>query len=286
MLIGSFGWTGTDTTTGSVTSEQFNLFAWLASASSPGIAGSYVSGGDSNFRGLHLVVGGVNTSGSVVDTCYSFNKVSWLTTTNMTSVLANNSKSNNDNLFFYAMGGGTTASSNSGQTVVEKFNATGWATTTNISAARSYLCGSNLAGSVYGFGGMDTGGTDKTDVYVLNSVDALSAGTAVPTATRATCASRVNLSTIILWFVGTTSSTNTNYTFNGSAYSSALSGINSKIPNHGGNVGGFVMNSIAVQNGGDAGASALNTTEQYNGFAFSSSVASSLSKAAGAGSVC
>jgi len=283
-MISSFGFTATDNNTASNTAESFNLLAWLSSPSSASTAAYNVSGGDSNFRNTHLVVGGADASITSLTTTRLFNKISWSTSGALAAARSLGALNNMLDAYFYFSGGSSNASYTGAVNTNYKYNGTVWQAVTNLSSGRAYMCGMEFGGLVTTFCGETSAGTPVTTVEQFNSSDTSSSGTALPTASTAQMASKYTRGLGILWNLGIAGAT-ASYSYNGSAYSASITAPTTRVGDNGCASGSYTVSGLAVVNGGRNGSNALNATDTYNGAGMAASTASNLNKAASAGSV-
>lgn len=284
LMISSFGYTGTDNNTATNTAEIFNLIAWSSAPASTDAAAYYVSGGDSNFRNTHMVIGGLSAANSSLTTTRIFNKYAWSTSGVLPAARSAAALANMVDTYMYFMSGTSNTDSTGGQTTDYKFTGGAWASVTALATGRSFNCGMQFNGIVSCFAGYNAAGTALQTVETLNSADTLGTGTNTPVASVGMASGKYNASIGVL-FHATASANATAYTYNGSAYSSALTMTETKGPDTGGQSGSYASSGQALYNGGKNGGSSLNTGSSYNGSAMSTLTASSLSKTGGAGSV-
>lgn len=284
IMVSSFGYTGTNNTTATNTAEMFNLISWSSAPSSSASAAYYVSGGDSNYKNTHMVIAGLDASNSSLTTTKVFNKYAWTTTGVTPAARSAGALANMLDTFMYYMSGTSNTDSTGGQSTNYKFANGAWASVTALATARSFNCGMQFNGIVSCFAGYNAAGTALQTVETLNSADTLSTGTNTPAASVGMASGKYNVSVGVLFHAASSATANA-YTYNGSAYSAAITMTETKNPDTGGQSGAYLSAGQALYNGGKNGASSLNTGSSYNGNAMSTLAASTLSKTGGAGSV-
>ncbi len=285
IFIRSQGTENGSTTVSNADTEHFNYSAWTAGVTG-GVALRNSGASPSNYLGLHHGFDGWNASNAATNGFYSYDRSAWSALTARGTPRAFNSLANFSG-YLFVHGGNTDAGSHGTPTAtVDKWNGSAWSTGTSITTATTSM-GTFQTNSLLDVFGGDTGGGGVTTHYTKTSADALSTATAVPTATDANAGANFSTSSGVITGVGNSAATTTSYSWNGSAWSSSITASQSQFSDRQGGCGYDSSKGLFIQNGGQTAASSspVNTTQLYNGFAFSTTTASTQTVSASIGSI-
>jgi hypothetical protein len=253
--------------------ELFNLFAWNTGISSTLGARVYGNFANAAFNNLHLVIDGANTSNVATLGNQQFNKFAWISATNRSTAKGVSSGGQFNGVFYVNKGLTDTSTLASGQAVAEKWNSSSWATATAWGTAAS-SCGAFTQGNLlYVMGGTNAGGSTITTNESRTVADSVSTGAALPITSAATASSASSGGNGLCSAISSTGSPSlVAYSFNGSAWSSALSGSYATVADQTSGQAFLPNRNATVRNGGNFAndSSPQNNTETYNGVAFSS----------------
>lgn len=264
-------------------SEHFNLSTWSAGTSITA-AKRTASYGETSHNSLVYALSGLDSTGAVTVSCYSYNKTSWSALTNIT---AERMSSAAGSIAGKILVGGGMDNGGTNQDDLFSWNGSSWTNEGNLTSGnKRFHCGFVVSGTFSRLGGWTTGVTSEHDLWNGSS---FSAGTVFPTAAVTTCGGRSTGNKALTG--GLQSNSTASYEWNGSTWSASITMAYDTNDDAGDNRlmgagnGGFLANSqFTLVNGGTDSASAvMNQTQKYNGSTWSTSIASSNSRSVSMG---
>jgi len=282
VFVKSHGFSGTNDTTPSGVTEMFNLSAWSQAPTSP-IATAQAHGANGGFNFKHYLIGGQSSGTSQLGNS-AFNKAAWNaeTTTGLTArggqaihLLGN---------VLYLTGGAAAFDPAANTTASLFYNGNAW-TAGNVLAASRMLQGCFTVNNIMSLiGGWDGGGTAQTGHVTKNTSDTIGSATAIPAASGNASGGEQSSGLGFLANITDVTPNTVSYSWNGSAWSAAITMSYSVQGNAWAASGSFTQSGIYFQNAG-FNVAALATSAAWNGIAVSASVSSGFSRGGCAGSV-
>lgn len=277
--------TSTGVNTGAVQDgEMFNLVSWQSIISST--LGSAVSGSYSNasFNNLHIVVDGLDSGSNIVLRNNAFNKFAWIAQTNRGSGRYDHALGM-FNGFLYANKGLNAVLTSATTQTADKWNGSAWAAGTLWSAGLRPPAVFVQGNLLFCIGGFDSTGASSNTNETRTIADAVSSSTVFPVSVTASSASVSSGGGLVSHAVSNASTSNA-YQWNGSAWSSAITGTYSSFSLETNGQAYMPNRNISIKNGGlaTAGGSPQNNSESFNGLAFSALSTSSTSRGKGVSS--
>lgn len=279
-----FGGTSTGGTAGAVgDGETFNSFAWATIATAP-ISRQSMGAANSQFAGGVHLQGGFDAAGANKSEAYRFNKLAWAAITNITSPTIGSAPQEAFAGVIVSKGTPDNNVANAVNTAY-KWNGAAWGTLSAYAATNSVAVSSLfIGGLVSAIAGTSTGGGSTVSHDTRNSADTTSTATTIPVGSNSAQGSNVAGSLGLISNVAFNAASTVAYSWNGSAWSAALTNVYTTYPSEGCGQGYLSSRAMSVRNAGNAatGASPGLTTELYNGTAFSTGAASTTARGRGA----
>jgi len=281
IFLSHHGYTGSDRTTSVGTAQMFNFASWITAATSSN-ATSKAAASEGSYKGMAYSIDGVPTSDTPQNLNEVFNKVAWSTKTArggqnyMFSNLVDFS-----GLLWFCFG----AVNNSGigaDNPAFAWNDAAWASKTdfltNKEKGQAFQVGSLLS---------VVGGVNDSTVTIAThdtktSADSSSTGTAAPAAGGGSGGANAASSVGMVVNFGSGGQSSTSYSWNGSAWSGALSS-GYTCDNRGQGSGYAASRNVFIGTGGFNGTVSLANTQLFNLIAFIQVTNSALIKTASGG---
>lgn len=275
---------GTVDANAALTSEHFNFTSWYAGVSA-GAARNRMAGSESVFLKTLCAIGGIDTSGSLVDYFQSYDKVSWTTKTNPTQKRSGAIIASYLGALYYGCGSSSAAASG-GLTTVDRWNGSAWSATVYTTSAtggptNGCWVSENLLHEAIG---TSAGGSSVTSHSTYNG-SASVASVVTPSAKSGGGAARAKSG----GFVACGNSQSVAFSWSGTAWSQVTTRIVSE--DNGSNIGAAAGYNPITQrvyiNGGTSGSATtcVFRTDTFDGIAFFTDIASATPRSGHVGGV-
>lgn len=283
IFIKALGFSGSDDTTGTNTMEMFNSISWQTGPSGNSTR-SRGSCANTAYSGKMYCIGGNNTSSSSQALNDSFNKASWQS--EPTPPVAESAVANHNlGSIVYSSKGAPATTPSSAVVKSYLYNGSAWSTGNDFATATA-MCGCGVVSSIMSvLGGFNTSTSPTTTHETKNTSDTVSSATVVPTAAVGYGGGEPFAG--MLFYAQMTAADNTTcYSWNGAAWSSAITATYTGYGQQPAASGSYTSNGFYTQNGGStSGGSAVNTSMRFNGVATSSDVSSATNRGSPYGGV-
>jgi len=275
LFVKSVGFSGSDSSTATTTTEMFNFISWLAGASAPA-ARAGCGSANSSYNGKHYIIDGDSTGAASVALTAGFNRAAWSTETNSPNARSARGMAAFAGFLYGNMGAANQDPGNN-STASIYYNGTSWTSGNTFSGAKMRTGCFVVVSLMSVVGGLDGGGSATSEHHLKNTSDAISAGTAIPTGSGSSAGGNANFNLGVMTSI-TAANNTTSYTWNGSAWSSSLTANYSQTGGEAGGCGSNTGGGFFVQNGGYNSSNTVTTSQTYNGIAFSTATASSFAR--------
>lgn len=283
IFIRSHGSSAGDlTANGQATVEHFNFSSWSNETADTN-ARSRLHQGSALFNNTHVIVDGVNTSGSLATMMRIYNKTAWSAGTTRGTAKSGQGVFTLSSVQYY-LKGSNTADRTGAAGFSESWNGSAWASLGLSFSAQFFLPGTFLQGTkIYLAGGTNSGGSPNNNVESYNG-SAVATETSLPASIASAASGQSAGSRGVVVAVGTNS-----YEWNGSSWSSAIGYGVTASSNGGVSIGGacgFDTSANTYNNGGTSSDSvSISTTRVFSSSTWSASTSSNTARAGAMASV-